>query len=94
MQKINAENIIAGLANTGIYPFNRSVIPESRYAPARVTDRPGNGLFSSMNLCKHFILIFIYVPEFINTSDKVESTQVAATLISAIENHVDAQALS
>ncbi len=50
MQKINAENIIAGFAKTGIYPFNRSVIPESRYAPASVTDRPGNGLFSSMNL--------------------------------------------
>jgi hypothetical protein len=37
------------IENTGVHP-NRSVIPETRYAPASVTDRPGNGLFSSMNL--------------------------------------------
>ena len=41
LQKMTPANIVAGFADTGIHPFNRDIIAESRYAPASVTDRPG-----------------------------------------------------
>ena len=35
------QNIISGFSATGIFPFNRTAIPDARYAPSFVTDRPG-----------------------------------------------------
>ncbi|KAI9557284.1 hypothetical protein GHT06_017109 [Daphnia sinensis] len=40
MEKIVPANIAPGFLQTGIYPFNRNSIPETRYAPASVTDQP------------------------------------------------------
>lgn len=34
-------NIISGFRETGIFPLNRHVIKDARYAPSFVTDRPG-----------------------------------------------------
>ena len=41
MEKVVPANIEQGFRQTGIYPFNRNIIPETRYAPASVTDHPG-----------------------------------------------------
>lgn len=38
-------NIISGFSYTGIYPFNRSLIPEKDFAPSTVTDIPGKFCF-------------------------------------------------
>ncbi|XP_045036776.1 uncharacterized protein LOC116930182 [Daphnia magna] len=40
MEKVIPGNITPGFQKTGIYPFNRDVIPDTRYAPASVTDQP------------------------------------------------------
>ncbi|XP_045026630.1 uncharacterized protein LOC123470434 [Daphnia magna] len=37
-QKMSPSNIIAGFKSTGIYPFNRYAIDQSRFAPSLVTD--------------------------------------------------------
>lgn len=37
----NEKNIINGFVATGIVPFKRFRIPEERFAPSLVTDRPG-----------------------------------------------------
>ena len=34
------KNILSGFKSTGIYPFDRNVIPEDRYLPSYTTDRP------------------------------------------------------
>ena len=34
------KNILSGFKSTGIYPFDRNVIPEDRYLPSYKTDRP------------------------------------------------------
>ena len=34
------KNIVSGFKSTGIYPFDRNVIPEDRYLPSYTTDRP------------------------------------------------------
>ena len=39
------KKIIKGFKKTGIYPFNRFAIPDIRYAPSSVTERPGNCCF-------------------------------------------------
>ena len=39
------DKIIKGFQKTGIYPFNKFAVPEVRYAPSLVTDRPGNNRF-------------------------------------------------
>ena len=39
------DKIIKGFQTTGIYPFNKFAVPEVRYAPSLVTDRPGNNRF-------------------------------------------------
>ena len=44
LEKVTPANIISGFAKTGIYPLHRDIIPEARYAPASVTDRPGKML--------------------------------------------------
>jgi hypothetical protein len=41
LSKLTAENIIPGFQSTGIWPFNRTAIPTSKFAPSIVTDRPG-----------------------------------------------------
>jgi hypothetical protein len=41
-QKMSPSNIIAGFKSTGIYPFNRYAIDQSRFAPSLVTDLAGN----------------------------------------------------
>lgn len=41
MQKIVVENIFSGFEKTGIFQFNKDIIPKSRYAPISITDRPG-----------------------------------------------------
>lgn len=40
LSKVTAENIIPGFQSTGIWPFNRTAILTSKFAPSIVTDRP------------------------------------------------------
>ncbi len=61
LQKINAENIISGFRKTGIYLFNRDVIPESKYAPSDVTDRPGKVLLFKPLLAEKVIVCFLFL---------------------------------
>ena len=53
LQKMTPTNIIAGFEKTGICPFNRDIIPSSRYAPASVTDRPSKIFYLIITL--HFL---------------------------------------
>ena len=41
MEKMGGANILSGFEKTGIVPFNRNAIPDSKFAPSMVTDRPG-----------------------------------------------------
>ncbi len=55
------KKIIKGFKKTGIYPFNRFAIPDIRYAPSSVTERPGNCCFfcyvkNTSKLIKFYIL--------------------------------------
>ncbi|GFN80353.1 transposase [Plakobranchus ocellatus] len=34
------KNILSGFKSTGIYPFDRNIIPDERYLPSYTSDRP------------------------------------------------------
>jgi hypothetical protein len=47
------DKIIKGFVTTGICPFSRFAIPDARYSPSFVTNRPGNMAYTI-----YFIVMF------------------------------------
>lgn len=75
MEKITPANISPGFSQTGICPFNRNVIPATRFAPASVTDQPGTVLLlSDVFLFKPFVSLKTNVFLFQNLKNKLRLT--------------------